>query len=159
MNSDDLSRLAGRVDERQMAFVQKGGMKWQRLKTDYPNEELRSMPYDQQIQHFRDSIYNALAQAAIEGGRGQPPMIDRFRAATNIVDRLVLNGVPFGVGRNSRMNKELRKLLNEDAQQSLDSRKSRRKQISADATRRLLRDIKKMRLLGDFFIKLPPYSE
>lgn len=134
-------------------------MKWQQLKTDHPREVLRAIPADQQIQHFRDFIFNALGQSAIEGGRGQPPMIDRFRAAANLVDKLELNGVPFGVGRNSRMNKELRRLLNEAARQSLDNRKSRRKQISADATRRLLRDIRKICLLGEHFIKLPPYSE
>ena len=132
-------------------------MKWQRLKTDH-HYELRTMPVDRQIQHFRDSIYNALAQAATEGGPGQPPMIERFRAAANIVDELELNGIPFGVGRNSRMNKELRKLLNEEARQAQDDRKSRRKQISPDATRSLLRNIRKIRLLGEHFIKLPPYQ-
>lgn len=134
-------------------------MKWQRLKTEYPNEVLQAMPLDGQRQHFRDSIYNALAQAAIEGGAGQPPMIERFRDAANIVDALELNGVPFAVGRNSRMNMEVRKALNEEARQSSDDRKSRRKQINPDATRNLLRKIRKIRLLGDHFLKLPPYSE
>jgi hypothetical protein len=134
-------------------------MKWQRRRTDHSNEQLRTMPAHEQIQHFRDSIYNALAQAAAEGGPGQPPMIERFRAATNIVDELELKGIPFGVGRNSKMNKELRRLLNEDARQCTDDRKSRRKQITAEATRDLLRKIRSIRLLGEHFIKLPPYSE
>jgi hypothetical protein len=134
-------------------------MKWQRLTTDHHHERLRTMPVHHQIQHFRDSIYNALAQAATEGGPGQPPMIERFRAAANIVDELELKGIPFGVGRNSKMNKELRRLLNEDARQCIDDRKSRRKQITAEATRDLLRKIRSIRLLGEHFIKLPPYSE
>jgi hypothetical protein len=86
-------------------------------------------------------------------------MLERFRAAVIMVDALEANGVPFGVGPNSKMNKELLKFLNEQARQSTDSRKSRRKQITAGAVRSLLREINKMRRLGDHFIKLPPYSD
>jgi hypothetical protein len=134
-------------------------VKWQRLKTHQCNEELRALSVGCQIQHFRDSIYNSLAQASTEGGPGQPPMVERFRAAANLADGLESTGVPFGVGINSRMNRELRRLLNEEARQSADDRKSRQKQITAEATRDLLRKIRRIRLLGDHFIRLSPYSE
>lgn len=122
-------------------------------------KQLGTLTKEEKIQHFRDSVLNARAQAAQEGGRGQPPMVERFRAAAIMVDALESKGVPFGVGPNSRMNKELLKLLNEEARLSVDSRKSRRKEITAGAVRSLLREIDKIRKLGDHFIKLPPYSD
>jgi hypothetical protein len=130
----------------------------QRFQIDYSDEELRARTVDEKIQHFRDGIFDAIAQTIKEGVRGQPPRVDRFRVATSIVEELVSKGVPFGVCPNSKMNKELRRLLNEEARPS-DSRKSRRKRIGGGATRRLLRQIKAMRLLGDHFVKIPPYSE
>jgi hypothetical protein len=131
----------------------------QRLQIDYSDEKLRALTDDEKLQHFRDGIFDAIAQTIKEGVRGQPPRVDRFRVATSIVEELVSKGVPFGVCPNSKMNKELRRLLNEEARQSSDSRKSRRKQIGGGATRQLLRQIKAMRLLGDHFVKIPPYSE
>src|ERR1035438_2457559 len=91
-----------------IARVHKSVRTWQRLKTEYPNEILRAMTMDQKVQHCRDSICNALMEVAIEGGSGQPPRVERLRTATNMVDELESKGVPFRVGRNSRMNKELR---------------------------------------------------
>lgn len=131
--------------------------KRQRFKIDYANEDFRGVPEDKKIQHFRDEIFNASAQASKEG-RGQPPMVERFRAAAIIVDWLESNGVPFAVGRNSRMNKHLLGFLNEIAEKSADSRKSRRKKITAEAVRELLRNIKRLRLLGAHFITLRPYA-
>ena len=130
-----------------------------RFSPDYPYGKLRSLSADQKRQHNRDSVISAIWQAAKESGRGQPPMVERFRAACIMVDELEYTGVPFGVGTNSRMNKELRKLLNEDARSSSDSRISRRKEINTGATRDLLRQIRRMRFLVDHFTKMPPYSD
>ena len=89
------------------------------------------MTADQKVQHCRKAVCNALMQVSIEEGRGQPPMVERLLAAANMVDELVSNGVPFEVGRNSRMNKELRIKLHEEALRSADNRKSRSKRIAA----------------------------
>jgi hypothetical protein len=86
-------------------------------------------------------------------------MVDRFRAAVAMVEKLEANGVPFGVGQNSRMNKALLRLLNEEAQRSTDNRKSRRKKITPGAVRVLLRKIRYLRVISDHFIQLPPYVE
>src|ERR1700730_3247072 len=90
----------------------------QRFQIDYSDEELRARTVDEKIQNFRDGIFDAIAQTIKEGIRGQPPRVDRFRVATSIVEELVSKGVPFGVCPNSKMNKELRRLLNETARQS-----------------------------------------
>jgi hypothetical protein len=132
---------------------------WQRLKTEHPNEKLRSMTPDQKIQHCRDSVCNALMQVAIEAGRGQPPMVERLRTAANMVDELVSIGVPFGVGRNSKMNKEIRVRIHEEALRSTDKRKSRGKQITADAAREMLRQIRWLRFSSNHFTKMFPYTE
>jgi hypothetical protein len=131
----------------------------QRFQIAYTNEELRALSDDQKIQHFRDGIFGAIAQTIAERSIGQPPMVERFRAAMTTVEALESRGVPFGVGRNSRMNREVLNSLNQDARQSTDSRKSRRKQITPDAVRQVLKQVKAMRLLGEHFIKLPPYSK
>ena len=131
----------------------------QRFQIGYSNEDLRTLPLDQQVQHFRDGIFDAIAQTIREGTVGQPPMVERLRVATTNVEALEAKGVPFGVGRNSRMNKELRRSLNQEALQSADNRKSRRKPITADSVRQVLRKIKMMRLLGEHFTKMFPYSE
>jgi len=127
---------------------------WRPFKTNQPPEVLRSMTADQKVQHLRESVCNALMQAAVESGRGQPPMVERLLSAANIVDELESSGVPFGVGRNSRMNKELRSRLHEDANRSNDNRKPR----SADATRNLLRDVRFLRYACDHFTKMSPYE-
>jgi hypothetical protein len=59
-----------------------------------------------------------------------------------VVDRLMAEGVPFGFGPNSRMNKEVRKWLNERASRSPDPRPSRRALIGATAVRKLLKQVK-----------------
>ena len=125
---------------------------------DFNHKILRSMTRKQKLQHFYDSIFNALGEAA-KDGRGQPPMVARFRAAAIIVDSLESSGVPFGVCTNSRMNKMLLKKLNERVEHSADDRKSRRKKITAGAVRSLLKNIKRLRLTGDHFIQLPPYDD
>jgi|ERR1700722_19561783 len=128
-----------------------------RLQISY-DEDLRTLTEEQKTQHLRDGVFDAIEQTIIEGTRGQPPMVDRFRLVMTTVEALESSGVPFGVGRNSRMNKELLKALNQEARQSADTRKSRRKQITPDAVRQVLRQVKAIRLLGEHFIKLPPYK-
>ena len=135
---------------------------FQRFQVSYSNDEMRTLTESQKIQHFRDGIFDAISQTIAEGIIGQPPMVERFRIATSIVDDLLARGVPFGVCRNSRMNKELRKLLNEQAKKSSDSRKSRRKEIKEGATRLLLQEIKRMQFIENHFmkvLKIPPYQE
>ena len=130
----------------------------QRSQIAYRDDQLRALNVDQKLQHFRDGIFDAIEQMLIEGTVGQPPMVERFRFVMTAVEALESAGVPFGVGRNSRMNKELLKLLNQEARQSADSRKSRCKQITADAGRQILRQVKAIRSLGDHFVRLPPYK-
>lgn len=133
-----------------------------RFQIPYSNEQLRALTADQKLQHFRDGIFDAMAQAVKEGAIGQPPMVERFHTAATIVDDLLSKGVPFGVGPNSRMNKELRRRLNEQARQSSDERKSRRKPIGEGGARQWLKKIRTMRLLSEHFVKelkIPPYSD
>jgi hypothetical protein len=92
--------------------------------------------------HERREATLAKKALASQGKRRQPPMLERMRVFAVIVDRLLADGVPFATGRNSRMNKLVRKKQNEMASNSRDSRKSRRKQISPDAVQDLLRQIK-----------------
>ena len=69
-------------------------------------------------------------------------MTNRLRAVMVVVDRLMSEGVPFGVGPNSRMNKAVLKWLNDRAKRSGDTRKSRRKEITPTAVRALLKQAK-----------------
>jgi hypothetical protein len=157
LNDDDSETLTPSAHD-QASNVQKMLPGQQRLQIGYSSEELRALSADQKTQHFRDGIFGAIEQTIIEGTIGQPPMVDRFRFVMTTVEALESAGVPFGVGRNSMMNKELLKSLNQEARQSGDSRKSRQKQITADAVRQVLRQVKAIRRLGDHFIKLPPYT-
>jgi hypothetical protein len=122
------------------------------------NDGLRDMSADQKIQHLQDSIFNAWAQAAKEGP-GQPPMVERFYAATRIISWLESTGTPFAVGIKSRMNKALHRLLNDKADRSHDHRKSRKKKITPEAVKMLLKKVRLLRELCDRLIKLPPYAE
>jgi hypothetical protein len=96
---------------------------------------------DQEVHDRRESVLGEKEQDS-QRKRGQPPMLERQRVGRIIVDRLLAEGVPFGTGRNSRMNKLVRERLNEMAAKSRDARKSRRKQVSADAVQDMLRQIK-----------------
>ena len=144
------------MNQAPIARVRKSVRKYQRVKTDQSNEVLRSMTEAQKVQHLRQSVCDARMQAAIESGRGRPPMVERLLAAASIVDELESSGVPLRVGRNSRMNKELRSRLHEDAVRSKDGRKSRNR-ITADATRDLLRDVRFLRYACDHFAKMRLY--
>jgi hypothetical protein len=66
----------------------------------------------------------------------------RLRVVRIMVDRLQAEGVPFATSRTSQMNKLVREWLNEMAARSRDTRKSRRKKLTADAVRHLLKQIK-----------------
>jgi hypothetical protein len=121
------------------------------------NPELRKLSDAQKVQHRRDSGLNAEAEAA-RGYRGQPPMVEQFRAVWIMVDYLESLGVQFGICPNSQINKVVRRLLNERAAQSDDNRKSRRKMITPEAVRALLRRIKGQRDVGTHMIKVGPYA-
>jgi hypothetical protein len=101
----------------------------------------RTAVVDQEVQDRRESALEKKARLS-QGKRGQPPMLERLRVGTIIVERLLADGVPWATSRNSRMNKLLRERLNGLAANSRDTRKSRCKEVSADAVRDLLREIK-----------------
>ena len=96
---------------------------------------------DKEVQDRRDAALSALEKQSA-GKRGQPPMLVRLRVASILVDRHLAEKVPFAIGRNSRMNKLVREDLNKMAARSRDRSKSRSKQVTADAVRCLLRQIK-----------------
>src|ERR1700730_14288102 len=125
-----------------IARGQKAFEKTGRFEIKHDEQTLRTLPGAQKLQHVRDHFCTVIAMAA-EGGRGHPPRAERLRAATIIADHLEAKGVPFRVGRNSRMNKLLRKQLNEMADPT-DHRKSRRKEINAEAVRAVLKQVRKV---------------
>jgi hypothetical protein len=83
----------------------------------------------------------AKREEAARGRRGQPPMTDRLRAVTVLVESLEARGVPFATARNSRMNKQVGTWLNERLQRTQDPRKSRRGTIGPDAVEDLLKQV------------------
>lgn len=93
------------------------------------------------VQDRRDKVVNALARRS-HGQGGQPPMTERLRSVQIVVNRLRSEGIRFATSRNSRMNKLVREWLNERAATSPDTRKSRRKELSADAVQYILKQIK-----------------
>jgi len=95
---------------------------------------------DDREEERRDRSLVQQAQAA-RGKRGQPPMTDRLRAVTIVVEDLEARGVPFATARNSKMNKQVRAWLNERMQWTIDPRKSRRGSIGADAVEDLLKQV------------------
>ena len=96
---------------------------------------------DKEVQDRRDAYFSALEKQS-EGKAGQPPMLFRLRVVLALVDRHRAEGVPFGTGPNSRMNKLVLEDLNKLAARSRDSRKSRRKPVTASTVRYILRQIK-----------------
>jgi hypothetical protein len=94
---------------------------------------------DKEVQDRRDAALSALEKQS-EGG--QPRMLFRRRVVLALVDRRRAEGVPFDTSPNSRMNKLVLEDLNKLAARSRDSRKSRRKPVSARAVRYILRQIK-----------------
>jgi hypothetical protein len=96
---------------------------------------------DQDVQDHRDANLDA-RERPTKRRRRQPPMTNRLRAVMIVVDRLMADGVPFGVGPNSKMNKAICKWLNERAKRSSDHRPSRRKEITPTAVRALLKQVR-----------------
>jgi hypothetical protein len=96
---------------------------------------------NQEVHDRREFVLKKKAEQS-QGKRGQPPMLERLRVCRIIVDRFLAEGVPFATGRNSKMNKLVGTWLNKMAATSRDTRKSRFKEISADAVRDILRQIK-----------------
>ena len=94
---------------------------------------------DKEVQDRRDAALSAIEKQS-EGG--QPRMLFRRRVVLALVDRRRAEGVPFDTSPNSRMNKLVLEDLNKLAARSRDSRKSRRKPVSARAARYILRQIK-----------------
>jgi hypothetical protein len=62
-----------------------------------------------------------------------------------LVDSLESDGVPFGVGPNSKMNKAVHSWLNARAEKSADPRKSRQKAVTQGAVRELLKQVRSLR--------------
>ena len=120
--------------------------------------ELPKLTSSEKRQHLAEEIFRVLEVVGKES-RGQPPRVDRFREVARLVDQLGAQGVPFGVSSTSIMNRRVRDLLNAEAARSHDPRKSRRKQITAAAVRKWLRDVRYLRYLGDYFTKQHPYTD
>ena len=105
--------------------------------------DFRTAVTDQDVQDARDRYLDSL-EAAGKGKRQQPRMINRLRATDVIVQREIADGTPFAVAPNSIMNRKVREWLNAKAAQTRDDKKSRRKQITGDAVRVLLRQIRQL---------------
>lgn len=137
------------------ASIARGEAKFQEFQRQYKKQQrtthtdpkatapssIISSVVDQKIQDRRDAAISALEKQSAEKG-GQPPMVVRLRVVCILVDRLVAEGVRFATARDSQMNKLVRERLNVWAASSRDRSKSRSKQVSPDAVRRLLRQIK-----------------
>ena len=92
------------------------------------------------VQERRDAALSTLEKQSVR--KGQPRMVFRLRVVLALVDRRRAEGVPFGTGPNSRMNKLVLEDLNRMAARSRDSRTSRCKQVTASTMRYILRQIK-----------------
>jgi hypothetical protein len=102
---------------------------------------ITSVVKNEEIQERRDAALSALEKQS-EGKRGQPRMLFRLRVVLALVDRRRAEGVPFGTGPNSQMNKLVLEDLNKMAARSRDARKSRSTSATAGALRSVLRQIK-----------------
>jgi hypothetical protein len=132
----------------------------ERFQKLYPDAELPGLSPRLKRQHLRDGVFDALRQVAKEGARGQPYMVERFRAVAEKAEELVAQGIPFGTCPNSRMNKEIRKILNHEAKQTSErSSKSRRKQVKGGAVEYWLKKVQVLRTISDHFIHMAPYRD
>jgi hypothetical protein len=137
------------------ASIARGKAKFQEFQRQYKKQQqtthsnpkatapssIISSAVDQKIQDRRDAAISALEKQSAEKG-GQPVMVVRLQVVRILVDRLLAEGVRFATARGSQMNKHVRERLNAWAARSRDRSKSRSKQVSPDAVRRLLRQIK-----------------
>jgi hypothetical protein len=108
------------------------------------NQKFITSVVDVEIHERLEAALTQLARRS-RGNRGQPPMVDRLRAATILTDRLEADEIPFATARDSRMNKELRRWLNGRSERTPSRRKSRRKKVGPDAVQNLLKQIKEIR--------------
>jgi hypothetical protein len=104
---------------------------------------ITSVVKNKEVQERRDAALSSLEKQS-KGKRALPHMLFRLRVVLALVDRRLAEGVPFGTGPNSRMNKLVLEDLNKMAARSRDSRKSRCKQVTAGAMRYILRQIKRL---------------
>src|SRR5262249_10295513 len=87
---------------------------------------------------------------------GSHPALIVCGRRTIYVERLIAEGVPFATARGSRMNKLVWAWLNERAKKTQDARKSRRKQVTSDAVRELLKQVEKHRQHSSTINRTPP---
>jgi hypothetical protein len=126
----------------------------------YSEAELPGLSPRCKRQHLCDGVFDALRQVTKEGAQGQPYMVERFRTVAEKAEELLAQGVPFGTCKNSRMNKEIRKILNHEARQAAaSSSKSRKKQIKGEAVQYWLKQVKVLWLLCDHFVNMRPYRD
>ncbi len=111
-------------------------IKWPEVKKAAPITSV----VEAHVQENRDRLLSGRAEDAV-GKRGQPPMTDRLQAVMIYVEYLESGGVKFATARKSRMNKCVQQWLNERARCTPDSRKSRRRVISADAVEDILKEV------------------
>jgi hypothetical protein len=117
-------------------------------------------------QRFRNRVFNALMQAK-EGALGQPLKVERFRTVAELAEELVEQGVPFGTCRNSRMNKEICRRLNEEVRKRVAETtrpttslgKSDRMLIKGGAVERWLKKVTALRSISDHFIAMGLYGD
>ena len=109
--------------------------------TDQPTPRIITSVMDQEVQDQRDTTIEARASKSV-GKRQQPPMTARLKAVVILVDRLMADGIPFGVGPNSKMNRLVQEWLNMRVKQSTDTRKSRSTPITQGAVRELLKQVR-----------------
>jgi hypothetical protein len=102
------------------------------------------------VRHFQDGIFRALKQAR-KHARGQPMMVEKFQEIRDLVEQLEGQGIPFKTSRNTQMNRSVREILNQRANSTADERKSRRKNISADAIQNWLREVRRLRAISNHF--------
>lgn len=95
--------------------------------------------------HVRRENWLKAKELRASGSRGQPPMTQRLRMTAYLVDHLERQGVQFATAPNSRMNKAVRKWLNERMAKTTDDRKSRRKIVTADTVKVLLKQVAELR--------------
>lgn len=130
-----------------------------RVEVEQDPKIIRAMSFADKLRHSRACTLNALLQAAKEEhGRGQPAMIERLIKSCVWVDQLEASGIPFSVSPNGRMNRGLRKLLNEESARARGLGKSQEKQIKSDAVRKLLCTIREVRFVSSFQLRYPPYA-
>ena len=152
-NNDLSAQRRAEIIRGQRAFARRGQFKV----IEAFSPRLRTLTQEQKKQDARDKLCNVLAKAA-KDIRGQPPMVERLRATEIMVNHFESIGVPFKVGVNSKMNKAIRKWLNDEARSSTDQRRSRQREIEGGAVRTLLRKVRRLRFTTNFLIQSPPYT-